>query len=112
MAYITVMSIITGIHRTKVGSHRDVRLLVEDDDTIPGMDPNCMIVRIPPLEEIPPNRHGRDTNAFCFILAFQLVRDPCLVCILQLNKVFQRSEQTRRRTSTGVPVCTSTRRRN
>ena len=59
---------------------------MEDDDTIPGIDPNCMIVRIPPLEEIPPNRHGRDTNAFCFILAFQLVRDPCLVCILQLNK--------------------------
>ena len=88
MAFITVTSVITGIHRTKVGSHRDVKLLVEDDDTIPGIDPNCncMIVRVPPHEEIPPNLHGRETHAFCFFLAFQLVRDPCQVCILQVNK--------------------------
>ena len=31
---ITLNSTITGIHRTKVGAHRDIALIVEDDDSI------------------------------------------------------------------------------
>lgn len=59
MANITVTSVISGIHRTKVGSHREVKLIVENDDSIPDIDPNCMIVRMPLLEQIPVQLHGR-----------------------------------------------------
>lgn len=59
MANIVVSSVITGIHRTKVSSHRDIKLLVENDDSIPGIDPDCMIVRMPLLEQIPIQSHGK-----------------------------------------------------
>ena len=53
MANIIVTSVISGLHRTKVGSHRDVKLVVENDDTVPEIDPNCMVVNVPPIEDIP-----------------------------------------------------------
>ena len=57
MANIIITSVISGIHRTKVGSHRDVKLIVENDDSIQHIDPNCMVVRIPPIEDIPAELH-------------------------------------------------------
>lgn len=59
MANIIVNSVISGIHRTKVGSHRDVKLVVENDDSIQEIDPNCMVVKIPAIEQIPAELHGR-----------------------------------------------------
>ena len=53
MVHITIKSVIAGIHRTKVGSHPRIELLVEADDSIPGIDPNCMLVRMPPKEQLP-----------------------------------------------------------
>ena len=58
MADIVLHSVITGIHRTKVSAHRDERLMVEDDDTIPHIDPQCMLVKVPLLEDIPPELHS------------------------------------------------------
>ena len=57
MANITITSVIAGLHRTKVGSHRDVKLLVEDDNSVPHIDPNCMVVKVPQIEEIPEELH-------------------------------------------------------
>ena len=57
MANIIITSVISGIHRTKVGSHRDVKLIVENDDAIQHIDQNCMVVRIPPIEDIPAELH-------------------------------------------------------
>ena len=37
-------SVITGVHRTKVGSHKTVALIVEADNSIPHIDPECMKV--------------------------------------------------------------------
>ena len=54
---VTLNSTITGIHRTKVGAHPDIPLIVEDDDSIPSIDPNCMLVRFPDLEDIPVHLH-------------------------------------------------------
>ena len=54
---ITLNSTITGIHRTKVGAHRDIPLIVEDDDSVARIDPNCMLVRFPDLEDIPVHLH-------------------------------------------------------
>ena len=54
---VTVNSTITGIHKTKVGAHREIALAVEDDDSIPNIDPNCMLVRFPDLEDIPQRLH-------------------------------------------------------
>ena len=59
MANIVVSSVICGIHRTKVGSNREVKLHVENDDSIPGIDPNCMVVKMPQIEDIPVELHGR-----------------------------------------------------
>ena len=58
---VTVTSVVTGIHRTKVGSHREIELLLEKDDSIPNIDPNCMIVRFPGLEDIPQRLHNAVT---------------------------------------------------
>ena len=52
MANIIVTSVISGIHKTKIGSHRDVKLIVENDDSVPHIDPNCMVVKVPLLENI------------------------------------------------------------
>ena len=57
MVNIIVTSVVGGIHRTKVGSHRDVKLLVEDDNNVAIIDPDCMVVRLPLLEDIPPVLH-------------------------------------------------------
>ena len=57
MANIVVSSVICGIHRTKVGSNREVKLHVENDDSIPGNDPNCMVVKMPQIEDIPVELH-------------------------------------------------------
>ena len=59
MANIVMSSVICGIHRTKVGSNREVRLHVENNDSIPRIDPNCMVVKIPQMEDIPVKLHGR-----------------------------------------------------
>ena len=59
MNSIIITSVITGIHRTRIGSHRDVKCLVENDDTIPDIDPNCMIVKLPPIRDIPPEHHHK-----------------------------------------------------
>ena len=56
MVNITITSVVAGIHRTKVGSHPSIELLVEADDTV-MVDPDCMLVRLPPLEQIPPELH-------------------------------------------------------
>ena len=58
MTEIVLNSVITGIHKTKMGAHRDVRLLVENDDGIQHIDPDCMLVRVPCLEDIRPELHG------------------------------------------------------
>ena len=55
---VVVQSVISGIHKTKIGAHRDVQLIVENDDTIPHIDQNCMVVKVPCLEDIPPALHG------------------------------------------------------
>ena len=59
MVTIIITSVVAGIHRTKVGSHREIELIVENDDrdNAAGIDPDCMLVRIPPLEAIPPSLH-------------------------------------------------------
>ena len=54
MVKININSVIAGIHHTKVGSHPSIELLVEADDTIPGTDPNCMLVRMPSKEQLSP----------------------------------------------------------
>ena len=53
-----IHSVISGLHETKVGAQRDVRLLVEGDDSVGDIDPECMLVRAPSLEEIPPHLHN------------------------------------------------------
>ena len=59
MVTIIITSVVAGIHRTKVGSHNQIRLVVENDDRedVATIDSDCMLVRIPPLEESPPNLH-------------------------------------------------------
>ena len=59
MTSVTISSVITGIHRTEIGSHREVRCLVINDDSIPDIDPNCMIVKLPPIEDIPLELHNK-----------------------------------------------------
>ena len=54
---VTVTFVVTGIHRTKFGAHRDISLLVEDDNSIPTIGPNCMLVRFPGIEDIPVHLH-------------------------------------------------------
>ena len=54
---IIVSSVVTGIHRTKVGAHRDIPLLMENDNTIPDIDPNCIVVRFPEIQQIPERLH-------------------------------------------------------
>lgn len=58
MADIVVNSVISGLHKTKIGANRGVRLIVENDDSVKHIDPNCMLVRVPFLEDIPPELHG------------------------------------------------------
>ena len=53
MVRITINSVIAGIHRTKVGSNPKIELVVEADDSIPGIDPLCMLVRMPRKEQLP-----------------------------------------------------------
>ena len=49
-----IITVVTGIHRTKVGLHNQIRLVVENDDreNVATIDSDCILVRIPPLEEI------------------------------------------------------------
>ena len=54
---VTVNSVVTGIHKTQVGAHREIALLVQNDDSIPHIDRNCMLVRFPDSEEIPERLH-------------------------------------------------------
>ena len=37
---IIVTSVVAGIHQTKDGSHWDIKFVVEDDDSMAGIDPN------------------------------------------------------------------------
>ena len=55
---VIINSRISGIHKTKVGAHRDVKLLVLEDDSIQHIDPDCMFVRVPLLEDIPSELHS------------------------------------------------------
>ena len=52
---VTISSVIAGIHRTGVGSHRDIELLVENDDDMAMIDPDCVLVRHPSIENLPPH---------------------------------------------------------
>ena len=62
MVYISITtSVVAGIHRTKVGSHPRIKLVVEDDDSVQEIDPNCMLVRHPLIHIIQPELH-RDTT--------------------------------------------------
>ena len=54
---VTITSVIKGIHKTKVGANRLIDLLVENDDHHQNIDPNCMVVRMPSLENIPTSLH-------------------------------------------------------
>ena len=40
-------SVITGIHRTKVGAHEAIPLIVQKDDSVQHIDPDCMLVKFP-----------------------------------------------------------------
>lgn len=57
MADIVLNSVISGLHKTKIGANRNVPLIVENDDSIPHIDPSCMVVKVPCLEDIPPQLH-------------------------------------------------------
>ena len=52
---IVVSSVIAGIHETGVGSHRDIELLVVNDDNNVNIDPDCVMVQHPKLENLPPH---------------------------------------------------------
>ncbi len=54
---VVIHSVVTGIHRTKVGAQKDIPLILENDDTVPHIDPQCMLVRFPQLEQIPEYLH-------------------------------------------------------
>ena len=54
MVKIIITSVVAGIYRTKVGSHPNIKLVVENDDTVMGIDPCCVCVKIPNLEDLPP----------------------------------------------------------
>jgi hypothetical protein len=54
---IVITSVISGIHKTKIGANRHVELRVENDNTIPDIDSNCMAVWVPSIEDIPPELH-------------------------------------------------------
>lgn len=56
MANITITSVITGLHRTKISSHRDVKLIVENDDSLQDI-PDCVMVKVPTIDNIPPELH-------------------------------------------------------
>ena len=47
---IILSSVIAGIHQTGVGSHPDIKLLVENDDDVKCIDPECVMVRHPNSE--------------------------------------------------------------
>ena len=51
---IKLSSVIAGIHITNVGSHPNIKLVVEDDNSNPNIDPDCVLVRHPSLEDLPP----------------------------------------------------------
>ena len=51
-------SVISGLHMTRISSHRDVELKVVPDDDALFYDPNCMQVVCPKLENISPELHG------------------------------------------------------
>ena len=53
-----INSVISGLHETKVDAQHDVCLLVESDDSVGDIDPECMLVRAPSLEQIPPHLHN------------------------------------------------------
>jgi hypothetical protein len=54
---VIISSVVSGIHRTKVGGHREIPLLLVNDDTIPNIDPNCVVVRYPEIDQIPSHLH-------------------------------------------------------
>ena len=54
---IVINSVISGIHKTKIGANHCVELIVENDDTIPHIDSDCMVVPVPCLDDIPPALH-------------------------------------------------------
>ena len=47
-----VSSFIVGIH-TNVGSHQEIELVVEEDDSVPNRDQDWMLVRHPERENLP-----------------------------------------------------------
>ena len=54
---VVIQSVVSGIHRTKVGAHKDIPLIMENDDSIPDIDPHCIMLMFPPKEQIPDNLH-------------------------------------------------------
>ena len=52
---VVVSSFIVGIHTTNVGSHQEIELVVEEDDSVPDIDRDCMLVRHPERENLPHN---------------------------------------------------------
>ena len=47
MDAIVIKSTITGIHKTKMSSHEEISLRVEEFNGIPQIDPDCMRVMFP-----------------------------------------------------------------
>ena len=48
-----IKSVIAGLHKTKIGANREVCLIVKNVSSILHNDPNCMLVKVPLLENIP-----------------------------------------------------------
>ena len=54
---IKMRSVVTGIHITKIGGHEKIPLILENDDSIPDIDPMCILVKFPKIEDIPRRYH-------------------------------------------------------
>lgn len=65
---IVISSVIAGIHKTGVGSHRDIELLVVNDDNNAEIDPDCVLVQHPKLEDLPPHLK--------YVITYPKSRDP------------------------------------
>ena len=55
--FLYLISITFGETEHKVCAHRDVCLVVQEDNSVQHIDPNCIVVKVPPLEQIPPHLH-------------------------------------------------------
>ena len=91
---ITIASVITGIQVTRVGSHPDIQLVVENDDSIGHIGANCVMVGHPTIENLPPHlkyrityprsrdpRSDRVNNQYAFMVSGEKVGNvPATLC--------------------------------